>query len=140
MTPDAIRFGHAPDKKALEGGTAFAPRFDAAGLIPVVTLNDATGEVMMLAWMNEAALRLTLATGEAHYFSRSRHALWHKGGTTGQVQRLVSLATDCDQDALVMRVVPQGDGKCCHTGKRLCFYRRVETASDGSTRLVFTEE
>lgn len=140
MTPDAIRFGAATDKKALEEGAVFAPRFDAAGLVPVIAVDDATGEVMMLAWMNEAALRLTLATGEAHYFSRSRNEIWHKGATSGQIQRVVSMATDCDQDALVLRVVPLGDGKCCHTGRTHCFYRRVEVSADGATRLSFIQK
>lgn len=137
MIPDAIRFGAASDRKTLEEDVIFAPRFDAAGLIAAIAIDDRTGEVMMLAWMNAAALRLTLATGEAHYFSRSRQEIWHKGASSGQIQRVVSMATDCDQDALLLRVVPQGDGKCCHTGRTHCFYRRVEVADDGATRLSF---
>lgn len=140
MTPDAIRFGVAPDKTSREEGAVFAPRFDAAGLIPAIAVDDRTGEVMMLAYMNEAALRLTLATGEAHYFSRSRNEIWHKGATSGQIQRVVSIAVDCDQDALLLRVLAQGDGKSCHTGRVNCFYRKVETAGDGSTRLSFIPE
>lgn len=137
MIPDAIKFGAATDKKTLEDGAVFAPRFDASGLIPAVAVDDASGDVMMLAYMNEAALRLTLATGEAHYFSRSRNEIWHKGASSGQIQRVVSIATDCDQNALLLRVVPQGDGKCCHTGRTHCFYRRIEVAGDGATRLSF---
>ena len=125
--------GPEADKLEIEEGTAFRPRFDRDGLIVCVTLDDRDGAVLMLAHMNAESLRLTLETGVAHYWSRSRQALWRKGDTSGQVQTLVELRTDCDQDALVMRVRPGGDGGACHTGRRSCFYRRlhregVETA------------
>jgi len=119
-------FPTAPDKQALELGTELAPRFDAAGLIAAVTTHAQTGEILMLAWMNAEALVKTLETGEAHYFSRSRNALWHKGATSGQVQKLVEVRIDCDQDAIWLKVLPQGDGGACHTGARSCFYRIVE--------------
>jgi len=111
------------DKAALEHGSALTPRFDANGLIAAVATHAQTGEILMLAWMNAEALRLTLDTGEAHYFSRSRNALWKKGETSGQVQKVRELRVDCDQDAVWIKVDPQGDGGACHTGARSCFYR-----------------
>jgi len=119
-------FPTAPDTRALERGAVLAPRFDAAGLIAAVAADARTGEVLMLAWMNAEALRLTLETGEAHYFSRSRQALWKKGETSGQIQRVKELRVDCDQDAVLLKVEPQGDGGACHVGFRSCFYRVVE--------------
>jgi phosphoribosyl-AMP cyclohydrolase len=116
----------APSKDALEQGETLAPRFDAAGLIAAVATHADTGEVLMLAWMNAEALEKTIATGEAHYFSRSRDELWHKGATSGQVQLVDELRVDCDQDAVWLKVRPQGDGGACHTGARSCFYRVVE--------------
>ena len=111
---------------ALERGEVLAPRFDAAGLIAAVATHADTGEVLMLAWMNAEALGLTLDTGEAHYFSRSRQALWKKGETSGQVQQVAEVRIDCDQDAVWLKVRPQGDGGACHVGYRSCFYRTVE--------------
>ena len=119
-------FPTAPSKAALEQGETLAPRFDAAGLVAAVATHAETGEVLMLAWMNAEALSKTLETGEAHYFSRSRNALWHKGATSGQVQTVVEARIDCDQDAVWLKVLPQGDGHACHTGARSCFYRAVE--------------
>ena len=121
--------------QALEEGIAFAPRFGADGLIACMTLEDATGEVLMLAHMNAEALRLTMATGVAHYWSRSRETLWRKGDTSGQTQLVVEMRTDCDQDAILLRVNVQGDGKACHTGRKSCFYRRIDPAS-GFLQLV----
>lgn len=114
------------DKHELEHGQALAPRFDAAGLIAAVTTHAETGEILMLAWMNAEALAKTLETREAHYFSRSRNELWHKGATSGQIQKVVEARIDCDQDAVWLKVLPQGDGGACHTGARSCFYRIVE--------------
>ena len=116
-------FPPAGDKAALEHGSALTPRFDANGLIAAVATHAETGEVLMLAWMNAEALQLTLRTGEAHYYSRSRQALWKKGETSGQVQKVRELRVDCDQDAVWIKVDPQGDGGVCHTGARSCFYR-----------------
>ena len=127
-----MTFPNAPTKDALEQGETLSPRFDAAGLIAAIATHADTGEVLMLAWMNAEALERTLATGEAHYWSRSRGELWHKGATSGQVQVVDELRVDCDQDAVWMKVRPQGDGGACHTGARSCFYRVVE--ADG--RLV----
>lgn len=125
------------DKHALEEGSTFQPRFDAAGLIPCVTTDAATGAVLMVAFMNETALQATLDTKVVTYWSRSRNALWRKGDTSGQVQRLIEMQTDCDQDTLLLRVDVGGDGGCCHTGRRSCFYRSVEVEADtGDVRLV----
>jgi phosphoribosyl-AMP cyclohydrolase len=111
------------DKSALEHGSAITPRFDANGLVACVATHADTGEVLMVAWMNAEALKLTLDTGLAHYFSRSRNALWKKGETSGQMQIVRELSIDCDQDAVWIKVEPQGDGGACHTGARSCFYR-----------------
>jgi phosphoribosyl-AMP cyclohydrolase len=119
-------FPTAPSKQALEHGEALAPRFDANGLIAAVATHADTGEVLMFAWMNAEALSRTLETGEAHYFSRSRNELWHKGATSGQIQSVVEARIDCDQDAVWLKVRPQGDGGACHTGARSCFYRAIE--------------
>ncbi len=119
-------FPTAPSTHALERGDVLAPRFDANGLIAAVTTHAQTGEVLMLAWMNAEALKLTLDTGVAHYFSRSRGALWKKGETSGQLQKVVEVRVDCDQDAVLLKVLPQGDGGACHVGFRSCFYRVVE--------------
>ncbi|WP_269714396.1 phosphoribosyl-AMP cyclohydrolase [Caulobacter sp. NIBR2454] len=121
-----MSFPAAPDKQALERGDVIAPRFDANGLVAAVATDVHSGEVLMLAWMNDEALRLTLETGEAHYFSRSRNALWKKGETSGQVQKVVELRVDCDQDAVWIKVEPQGDGGACHVGFKSCFYRVAE--------------
>ena len=119
-------FPTAPTATELERGAALAPRFDGNGLIAAIAAHAETGEVLMLAWMNAEALRLTLDSGEAHYFSRSRNALWKKGETSGQVQKVVEVRVDCDQDAVLLKVLPQGDGGACHVGFRSCFYRVVE--------------
>src|SRR4051812_23881439 len=123
------RFPTAPDKTALERGAQLAPRFDEHGLIAAVATDAGTGEVLMLAWMNAEALALTLETGFAHYYSRSRQALWKKGETSGQLQAVEELRVDCDQDAVWIKVRVQGDGGACHVGFKSCFYR---VAKDGS--------
>jgi phosphoribosyl-AMP cyclohydrolase len=116
----------------LEEGLAFTPRFSADGLVACIAVDAGSGEVLMLAYMNAEALERTLATGVMHYWSRSRQKLWRKGDTSGQVQTVVELRVDCDQDALLARVKVGGDGGACHTGRRSCFYRRVEPAADGA--------
>lgn len=121
-----MSFPTAPSKDALEQGEMLTPRFDAAGLIAAVATHADTGEVLMLAWMNAEALEKTLKTGEAHYYSRSRGELWHKGATSGQVQVVDEVRIDCDQDAVWIKVRPLGDGGACHTGARSCFYRVVD--------------
>jgi len=119
----------------LEEGRVFSPRFSADGLVTCVTIDAGDGAVLMVAHMNAEALEKTLSSGIVYYWSRSRGELWRKGDTSGQVQTLVELRVDCDQDALLARVRVGGDGGACHTGRRSCFYRRVETA-DGKARLV----
>ena len=118
----------------LEEGTAFAPRFDAAGLVTVVTVEAGSNDVLMLAHMNAEALALTLETGIAHYWSRSRSKIWKKGETSGELQQVVELRTDCDQDAIVLLVNQAGRGRACHTGRKSCFYRRAVVA-DGAVSL-----
>jgi phosphoribosyl-AMP cyclohydrolase len=120
-----VSFSPPGPKAELEHGPLLTPRFDAQGLVAAVATHADTGEVLMLAWMNAEALRLTLETREAHYFSRSRQALWRKGETSGQVQDVVEMRVDCDQDAVWLKVRPRGDGGACHTGARSCFYRVV---------------
>lgn len=100
--------------------------WDSRGLAPAVVQDSHTGEVLMLAWMNAEALARTRATGEAHFWSRSRGELWHKGATSGHVQRVDEVRLDCDGDAILLRVTPAGPA--CHTGERSCFFNRLEDA------------
>ena len=118
-------FPTAANTEALERGAEIAPRFDANGLVAAIAQDADTGEVLMFAWMNAQALRLTLDTGVAHYWSRSRNNLWKKGETSGQLQLIEEIRIDCDQDAVLLKVRPQGDGGACHVGFRSCFYRVV---------------
>ena len=106
------------------------------GLIACVTKDARDGQILMLAYMNAEALRLTLETGVAHYWSRSRQTLWRKGDTSGQVQKITEIRTDCDQDALLLTVEAGGNGGACHTGRRSCFYRKVALGGD-KAKLVF---
>jgi phosphoribosyl-AMP cyclohydrolase len=123
----------------VEEGTELAPKFDEHGLIPCVTTSASTGEVLMLGYMNEEALRKTIETGEAHYYSRSRKVLWHKGATSGLVQRVAELRIDDDQDAVWLRVEIPGDASC-HVGYRSCFYRSVPMGAAASRALEFRED
>jgi phosphoribosyl-AMP cyclohydrolase len=126
-----IAFALPADREALEEGALLTPRFDRDGLIAAIAVDDASGEVLMLAWMNAEALSLTLETGVAHYWSRSRGKLWRKGDTSGQTQSVAELRVDCDQDAVLLRVRVGGDGGACHTGRDSCFYRTVTMTPDG---------
>ncbi|MCP4419218.1 MAG: phosphoribosyl-AMP cyclohydrolase [Chloroflexi bacterium] len=99
-------------------------KFDEKGLITAVIQNNTTCELLMVAWMNKEALKLTLETGEAHFWSRSRQELWHKGGTSGNVQHIRDICVDCDGDTLLLLVEPAGPA--CHTGETSCFFRRLE--------------
>jgi phosphoribosyl-AMP cyclohydrolase len=119
-------FPIAPDAAALERGEVLAPRFDANGLIAAIAQHAQSGEILMIGWMNADALRQTLDLGQAVYFSRSRQEIWHKGATSGQFQQIVEIRIDCDQDCVLLKVLPQGDGGACHVGFRSCFYRVVE--------------
>ena len=123
-------------KSDIEEGLAFAPKFDADGLITAVTTDARSGDVLMVAHMNAEALARTIASGEAWYYSRSRQALWKKGESSGHVQRVVELRVDCDQDALWLKVEQEGPG-ACHTGRRSCFYRAVPLGEAGSVTLEF---
>ena len=123
----------------LEEGVALTPKFDADGLVTCVATDAASGEVLMVAHMNADALKKTIATGEAWYFSRSRRKLWKKGESSGHVQRVVELRVDCDQDALWLKVEQTGDG-ACHTGRRSCFYRAVPLGKSGKDSLEFRDE
>lgn len=108
----------------VEKNMAFAPKFDAAGLIPALAMDYRTREPLMLAYMNEESLRMTLEIGEAVYYSRSRQEIWHKGATSGHIQKIHQILVDCDQDALILLVDQIGAG-ACHTGHHSCFYRSV---------------
>lgn len=121
---------HAPND-ALEQGTVLNPSYDAAGLVAAVATDATTGDVLMLAWMDATALARTIETGEAHFYSRSRKRLWKKGEESGNVLRVVEMRTDCDQDAIWLRVETTGAGVACHTGAKSCFYRRIETGPTG---------
>ena len=120
----------------VEEGLTFQPKFDESGLLTCVATDAATGDVLMVAHMNAEALRKTIASGEAWYFSRSRNHLWRKGETSGQIQRVVEMRLDCDQDAVWIRV--EQHGAACHTGRRSCFYRKIETG-EGGARLSFVD-
>lgn len=123
----------------VEEGKLLAPKFDENGLLPVVTTDAESGEVLMVGVMNEEALLLTIRIGEAHYWSRSRKCLWHKGATSGLIQKVVEMRIDDDQDAVWLRVAVVG-GASCHVGYRSCFYRSVPVnAEEGPVELSFTE-
>jgi phosphoribosyl-AMP cyclohydrolase len=123
----------------VEEGSNLAPKFGGDGLMPCITTDASSGEVLMLGWMNEAALCLTLQTGDAHYFSRARQSIWHKGATSGLVQRVIEARIDDDQDAIWLRVAVAGSGASCHVGYRSCFYRAVPVGPDAGGALRFTE-
>ena len=140
-------FANPPaDKRALEESAVFSPRFDASGLVTAVVTDAADGTLLMVAHMNAEALALTLETGVAHYWSRSRNSLWKKGETSGNLQQVVELRTDCDQDAIWLKVKVAGHDATCHTGRRSCFYRtvglvdgKITLAGDGSEPLFDAE-
>lgn len=123
----------------VEEGSNLAPKFAENGLMPCITTDLGSGEVLMLGWMNADALRLTLETGEAHYFSRSRQVLWRKGATSGLTQRVIEARIDDDQDAIWLRVEVAGSGASCHVGYRSCFYRAIPVGPDAGGALRFTE-
>lgn len=138
MTETKTLFPAPGSKPALESGDVLTPRFGPDGTIACVTVDADSGQVLMVAYMTAESLALTIETGEGWYWSRSRGELWHKGATSGNVQRVVELLTDCDQDALVMRVRVDGAGATCHTGQVSCFYRAVpigQKAAEGPVKL-----
>jgi phosphoribosyl-AMP cyclohydrolase len=122
----------------VERGLAFQPKFDADGLIPAVVTDAASGEVLMFAWMNAEALALTLETRVAHFWSRSRQRLWKKGEESGNVLQITEVLTDCDQDAVWLKVNIGGAGVACHTGARSCFYRSLPLGAKPSPALRLT--
>ena len=124
------------EQRDREEGLVLEPKFDASGLVTCVATDALTGEVLMVAHMNKDALSKTIASGEAWYFSRSRNALWRKGEISGQTQRVVEMRVDCDQDAVLIKV--EQTGAACHTGRKSCFYRKVETG-EGGPRLVLVD-
>jgi phosphoribosyl-AMP cyclohydrolase len=139
MTDD-VKFFSRVSIEQVEEGRELAPKFDEHGLLPCVTTAAKTGEVLMLGYMNAEALKKTILTGEAHYFSRSRGVLWHKGATSGLVQKVVELRIDDDQDAIWLRVDIPGDASC-HVGYRSCFYRSMPTGRQGASgELKFEEQ
>ncbi len=139
MMAERTPFAPRQTVEQVEEGNLLAPKFDANGLLPVVTTDAGTGDVLMMGVMNEEALLRTITTGEAHYWSRSRKCLWHKGATSGLVQKVVEMRIDDDQDAVWLRVAVEG-GASCHVGYRSCFYRAIPTGSERSpVELSFTE-
>ncbi|MEL6766607.1 MAG: phosphoribosyl-AMP cyclohydrolase [Pseudomonadota bacterium] len=135
-----LEFQARKSVEQVEESTELAPKFGPDGLMPCVTSDAQTGEVLMLGWMTAEALRLTIETGEAHYFSRSRQALWRKGATSGLVQKVVEARIDDDQDAIWLRVEVAGSGASCHVGYRSCFYRAVPVGDGAGRPLTFLEE
>jgi len=133
-------FAERGDKTEIETGAVLQPKFDGDGLIAAVVTDHASGEVLMVGYMNAEALRRTIETGEAWYWSRSRQAYWKKGETSGQVQHVKEIRTDCDQDAIWLRVEVAGNGATCHTGFNSCFFRRIVRDADGGFRLERAEK
>lgn len=127
------------DKKTVEDGEFLMPKFDGDGLIVAVVTEVSSGEVLMVGYMNAEALKRTIDTGEAWYWSRSRKGYWKKGETSGQIQKVHEILTDCDQDALVLKVSVAGNGATCHVGYRSCFFRKVVQPDGGAVRLERVE-
>ena len=138
MTQKRFFFGKRSSVEEVEEGTTFSPKFDKDGLIPVVTTEADTGTLLMVGYMNQEALGLTIETKEAHYWSRSRNILWKKGQTSGLIQRVEELKVDDDQDALWLRVKVGGSGASCHVGYHSCFYRSLPLGNVAND-LVYTE-
>lgn len=134
MTTDATGFAPRGSANDVETGDVFAPKFDGDGLIPAIVTDRVSGEVLMFAHMNGDALRETLATGIAHFWSRSRGKLWRKGEESGNVLTVAEVRTDCDQDVIWLIADVGGAGVACHTGARSCFYRRVLPRQGGGDR------
>ena len=125
----------------VEESNQLAPKFDDNGLIPVITTDFESGVVLMHGYQNAEALELTIKTGEAHYWSRSRNCLWKKGETSGLTQKVIDLRIDDDQDAIWMNVIVSGSGASCHVGYKSCFYRSIPTCNqENSLELIFREK
>lgn len=138
MSDQSSFFAKPGSAVEVEEGRAFTPKFDADGLITCVATDAKTGDVLMVAHMDAEALRRTIVTGDAWYYSRSRRALWRKGEASGHTQRVVEMRIDCDQDAVWIKVEQHGPG-ACHTGRRSCFYRAVALGAAGTTVLEFRD-
>ncbi|MEX2124320.1 MAG: phosphoribosyl-AMP cyclohydrolase [Woeseia sp.] len=140
MSDESIQFHARESIEQVEEGSELAPKFDHRGLIAAVTTDASSGELLMQGYMNADALRLTITTGEAHYFSRSRHCIWRKGATSGFVQKVRELLIDDDQDCVWLKVSVEG-GASCHVGYRSCFYRRIAVGGEQRTpgRLEFVD-
>jgi len=132
---DKSKFARRLSVEQVEEGFDLAPKFDADGLLPVVTTSAESGDVLMLGYMNSEALERSIETGEAHYWSRSRQCLWHKGATSGLVQKIVDIRVDDDQDAIWLKVEVAGSGASCHVGYNSCFYRSIPTGKAPSPDL-----
>lgn len=132
MLQDMENYTYAGDPTSPVSPDELAVRFDERGLVPAVVQQEGSGEVLMVAWMSEESLRLTLETGTTWFWSRSRQELWNKGATSGNVQRVRRVLVDCDADTLLVEV--DSPGPACHTGARSCFYRQVVPAGEGAAR------
>ena len=127
------------DKHELETTMNLSPKFDNNGLIPCITTSAKTGKVLMFAYMNQQAIDKTLETKEVHYWSRSRSSLWHKGASSGMVQKLVEMRIDCDQDCIWVTVEMQPEASC-HTGRQSCFYRKLERSDNGTITMSYIDD
>ncbi|MEQ8825743.1 MAG: phosphoribosyl-AMP cyclohydrolase [Filomicrobium sp.] len=139
MTQNRNLFPKPAEKQELEEGQTFTPKFDADGLIPAIVTDDASGEVLMFAFMNAEALDLTLQTRFAHFYSRSRGKLWKKGEDSGNTLAVSDIRTDCDQDVVWLSASIAGHGAACHTGRKTCFYRSISQDPDSETRYKLKE-
>lgn len=138
MPPRSSLFAPRGTTEEIEHGAVFQPKFGPDGLIPAVVTDADTGDVLMFAWMNDEALALTIESGLAHFWTRSRQRIWKKGEESGNLLRISQIRTDCDQDAIWLEAHVEGDGVACHTGARSCFYRAVsaERTAEGAVRLA----
>ena len=139
-TMQQIEFAERTTKDEIELGTDLAPKFNADGTIPAITIDIETGDVVMFAFMNAHSLSLSIQTGIAHYWSRSRGKLWKKGETSGNMQEIVEMRTDCDQDVILIKVRVQGNGASCHQGFHSCFYRTVENIGTENPTLSYNKD
>jgi len=134
------KFAERGSKAEIETGTAFQPKFDADGLIAAVVTDFETGDVLMVGYMNAESLHRTIETGEACYWSRSRQEFWKKGETSGQIQHVKEIRTDCDQDAIWLKVSVAGNGATCHVGFNSCFFRKIDKRDSGEICLERVEK
>ncbi len=134
MSDDTCNFPSRGEKSTIEEGLEFMPKFDQDGLVPCICQEAASGQILMFAYMNREALALTISTGEAHYYSRSRGKLWRKGESSGHTQRVKEMLTDCDQDVILIKV-DTGGAAACHTGYHSCFFRKLAGTDTAPFRL-----